>query len=149
KTKDILDSVESKTHCSAIVMGGEEKNIQSEEQSFISNSRDTSESRPEGSLLCRPFKGDFSSHKSLAKYFKSKILPIITNNQNLESLIQDITNKQNPDSDNLFSGIYSQSESTNVPKLTMNEQSEVNYRGMKFFIQFIEIVVMDSQEAVL
>jgi len=98
KTKDILDPVESKTHCSAIVMGGEEKNMQSEEQSFISNSRDTSESRPEGSLLCRPFKGDSSSHKSLAKYFKSKTLPIITNNQNSESLIQDITNKQNPES---------------------------------------------------
>ncbi|CAG8841581.1 24006_t:CDS:2, partial [Racocetra persica] len=70
KTKDILDSVESKTHCSAIVIGGEEKNMQSEEQSFISNSRNTSESRPEGLLLCRPFKGDYSSHKSLAKYFK-------------------------------------------------------------------------------
>src|SRR6185312_14357306 len=204
KTKDILDPVESKTHCSAIVMGGEEKNMQSEEQSFISNSRDTSESRPEGSLLCRPFKGDSSSHKSLAKYFKSKTLPIITNNQNSESLIQDITNKQNPESliqyitiketvcagealvndkyqippfikiviiviiviliiwyiyrnifhplppsrslnskpdyshrmtasDNLFSGIYSQSEGTNVPKPTMNEQSEVNYRGKEIF----------------
>ncbi|CAG8459572.1 632_t:CDS:2 [Cetraspora pellucida] len=170
KTKDILDPVKSKTHCSAIVKGGEEKNMQSEEQSFISNSRDTSESRPEGSLLCRPFKGDSSSHKSLAKYFKNKTLPIITNNQNSESLIQDITNNQNPESliqditiketvcagealvndknifhplppscslnskpnyshrmtasDNLFSGIYSQSEDTNVPKLTMNEQSE-------------------------
>ncbi|CAG8847547.1 18377_t:CDS:1, partial [Racocetra persica] len=41
------------------------------------------------------------------------------------------------------------SEGTNVPKPTMNEQSEVNYREKKFFIQFIEIVVMDSQEAVL
>ncbi|CAG8798937.1 17082_t:CDS:2, partial [Gigaspora rosea] len=179
--EDILDPVESKTHCSAIVKGGEEKNMQSEEQSFISNSRNTSESRPEGSLLCRPFKGDSSSHKSLAKYFKSKTLPIITNNQNSESLIQDITNKQNPESliqditnkqnpesliqditiketvcagealvndknifhplppsrslnsepdyshrmtasNNLFSGIYSQSEGTNVPKPTMNEQ---------------------------
>ncbi|CAG8701388.1 7721_t:CDS:2, partial [Cetraspora pellucida] len=42
--------------------------------------------------------GDSLSHKSLAKYFKSKTLPIITNNQNSESLIQDITNKQNPES---------------------------------------------------
>ncbi|CAG8513654.1 22717_t:CDS:2, partial [Cetraspora pellucida] len=98
KTKDILDSVELKTHCSAIVMRGNEKNIQSEEQSFISNSRDTSESRPKGLLLCRPFKGDSLSYKSLAKYFKNKTLPIITNNQNLELLIQDITNKQNPES---------------------------------------------------
>ncbi|CAG8607901.1 1773_t:CDS:2 [Cetraspora pellucida] len=154
KTKDILDPVESKTYCSAIVMGG--------------------------SLFCRPFKGDSLSHKSLVKYFKSKTLPIITNNQNSKSLIQDITNKQNPESliqditnkqnpesliqditiketvctsealvndkypissfikiviipdysyhmtasDNLFSGIYSQSEGTNVPKLTINEQSK-------------------------
>ncbi|CAG8848884.1 11523_t:CDS:1, partial [Racocetra persica] len=52
-------------------------------------------------------------------------------------------------SDNLFSGIYLQSEGTNVPKPTMNEQSEVNYRRKKFFIQFIEIIDMDSQEAVL
>ncbi|CAG8813587.1 12072_t:CDS:2, partial [Gigaspora margarita] len=92
KTKDILDPV---------VMGGVEKNTQSEEQSFISNSGDTTES------------------KSLAKYFKSKkkmeaeindtsltnresltndisnikneTLPIITNKQDSESLIQDIT----------------------------------------------------------
>ncbi|CAG8557631.1 10028_t:CDS:2, partial [Cetraspora pellucida] len=170
KTKDILDPVESKTYCSAIVMRGEKKNMQSEEQSFILNSRDTSESRPEWSLLCRLFKGDSLSHKSLAKYFKSKTLPIITNNQNSELLIQDITNKQNLESliqditiketvctgealvndknifhplppscslnskpnyshrmtisDNLFSEIYSQSEGTNVPKLTMNEQSK-------------------------
>jgi hypothetical protein len=211
KTKNILDPV---------VMGGEEgqslshvskrrpygpvptiKNMQSEEQSFISNSGDTSESRPEGSLLC---------NKSLAKYFKSKTLPIITNNQNPESLIQDTTNKQNsesliqditikravcagealvndkyqiphiisvskplakiviiaiiviliiwyiyrnifhplppsrslnskPDyshrmtaSDNLFSGIYS-GASVETLKPTMNEQSEVNYRGEEIF----------------
>ncbi|CAG8505961.1 4231_t:CDS:2 [Cetraspora pellucida] len=137
KTKDILDPVESKTHCSAIVIGGEEKNMQSEEQSFILNSRNTSESRPEGSLLCRPFKGDSSSHKSLAKYFKSKTLPIITNNQNSESLIQDITNKQNPESliqditnkqkpESLIQDITIKetSEGTNVPKPIMNEQSE-------------------------
>ncbi|CAG8828475.1 23042_t:CDS:1, partial [Racocetra persica] len=36
-------------------------------------------------------------------------------------------------SDNLFSGIYSQSEGTNVPKLTMNEQSEVNYWEEEIF----------------
>ncbi|CAG8563593.1 221_t:CDS:2 [Ambispora leptoticha] len=34
-----------------------------------------------------------SESKNLAKYFKSKTLPIITNKQNPESLIQDITIK--------------------------------------------------------
>ncbi|CAG8459066.1 22452_t:CDS:2 [Cetraspora pellucida] len=82
KTKNILDSV---------IRGGTEKNTQSEEQSFISNSGDTSE---ESEIR------DYASSKSLAKYFKSKnelvikendTLPIITNKQNPESLIQDIT----------------------------------------------------------
>ncbi|CAG8810265.1 24093_t:CDS:1, partial [Dentiscutata erythropus] len=50
KTKDIL-----------IIRGGTEKNIQSEEQSFISNSGDTSE---ESEIR------DYASSKSLAKYFK-------------------------------------------------------------------------------
>ncbi|CAG8808906.1 6790_t:CDS:2, partial [Cetraspora pellucida] len=133
KTKDILDSVRSKTYCSAIVKGGEKKNMQSKEQSFISNFRDTSKSRPEGSLLCRLFKGNSSSHKSFAKYFKSKPLSIITNNQNSELLIQDITNKQNPELLIQDITIKETSEGTNVPKLTMNKQSEVNYRKKEIF----------------
>ncbi|CAG8724667.1 23460_t:CDS:2 [Cetraspora pellucida] len=82
KTKNILDPV---------IRGGTEKNTQSEEQSFISNSGDTSEESE--------IRG-YALSKSFAKYFKSKnelvikeneTLPIITNKQNPESLIQDIT----------------------------------------------------------
>ncbi|CAG8590347.1 24912_t:CDS:2 [Cetraspora pellucida] len=72
-------------------LGGTEKNTQNEEQSFISNSEDT--------LKELEIRGYVSS-KSLAKYFKSKnelvikeneTLPIITNKQKPELLIQDIT----------------------------------------------------------
>jgi hypothetical protein len=39
--------------------------------------------------------------------------------------------------DNLFSGIYSQSEGTNVPKPTMNEQSEMNCREKNQFLTIL------------
>ncbi|CAG8828889.1 22783_t:CDS:1, partial [Gigaspora margarita] len=72
KTKNILDPV---------VMGGVEKNTQSEKQSFISNSGDTTES------------------KSLAKYFKSKKKMEAEINDtsltNREVLTNDISNIKN------------------------------------------------------
>ncbi|CAG8771360.1 15342_t:CDS:2, partial [Gigaspora rosea] len=112
KTKDILDPV---------IRGGTEKNTQSEEQIFISNSGDTSEESE--------IRG-YASSKSLAKYFKNITIEgavcageaLVNDNNIFHQTPPSRSLNSKPDythyitaSGNLFSGIY---------KPTMNEQSE-------------------------
>ncbi|CAG8536757.1 2874_t:CDS:2 [Dentiscutata erythropus] len=154
KTKDILDPM---------IRGGTEKNTQSEEQSFISNSGDTSEESE--------IRG-YASSKSLAKYFKSKNkmeaeindtfltsqesstdeisnvknepLPIITNKQNSDlnpEVVQALNNLQ-----------YSYSDET--PEMWCSRicclfKKLLEYNSKYFsknrFIQMIERVYIDEE----
>ncbi|CAG8581850.1 3927_t:CDS:10 [Cetraspora pellucida] len=121
KTKNILDPV---------IREGTEKNTQNKEQSFISNSGDTSEkSEIQG----------YASSKSLAKYFKKSLIQDITIEGTVcadKALVNDnnIFHQTSPSrflnskpdythyitaSGNLFSEIY---------KPTMNKQNKMNYQ---------------------